>query len=174
VLLISSATRIGSESRWNRRWAPAVISGSPLCVPIRRPREWAASVRTLPASCARPATAYPFGCVLRGRIPEAVRPRFVPYPLPDAPGVVLQRLAAQPPDAPFIAVFERDDCEAAWPARRAAPDYLVHPNGASRIVRAVLSCPAPPPIDGFADVQFAIGPPRLDLDLDGIGRCFLP
>jgi hypothetical protein len=136
--------------------------------------ELAASGLDVADRCARPYTAYPFGCVLRGTIPEAARARFVPYPLPDAPGVVLQRLAAQPPDAPFIGVFERDDCEAAWPARRVSPGYLAHPNGATRIVRATFACPAPPPIDDLADVRFAAGAPRLDLDLGGIERRFLP
>src|SRR6185503_19164356 len=58
------------------------------------------------ARCARPATATPFGCVLRGEIPAADRARFVPYELPDAPGVILQLLAEQTADAPFVGVFE--------------------------------------------------------------------
>src|SRR5690242_18442817 len=66
---------------------------------VEHPEEVAARGLDFVARCARPATGYPFGCVLRGAIPDALRPRFKPYPLPDAPGVVLQILAHQPVDA---------------------------------------------------------------------------
>jgi len=117
------------------------------------------------ARCVRPARAVPFGCVLRGAIPAELRARFVPYPLPGAPGVVLMRLADQSAEAPFVAVFEVDESEARWPARRFAPDYLVHPGGATRILRATFTCPAPLALGELADVQFAPGPARLDLAL---------
>lgn len=129
------------------------------------------------ARCARPAAAYPFGCILRGTIPDHLRARFAPYRLPDAPGVVLQLLAPQPADAPFIGVFEMPDadCAARWPARRSGTStYLAHPNGATRIVRATFSCPAPPRIEGLADLRFASGEPRLDLDLGGVEVCCRP
>lgn len=127
------------------------------------------------ARCARPARACPFGCVLRGTIAEAARARFVAYPLPDAPGMVLQLLANQPPEAPFIAVFEADDLEAMWPQRRmssariAHPNgatRIAHPNGATRIVRATITAAARPALDDVADVRFAVGAPRLALELD--------
>ena len=124
--------------------------------------------------CARPYTAYPFGVVLRGTIPASERVRFVPYPLPDAPGVVLHLLAEQPSDAPFLGVFETPDREARWPARRASPAYLVHPNGATRIARATFWCPAPPPIEDLADVRFASGEARLDLDFGGFASSYAP
>jgi hypothetical protein len=124
--------------------------------------------------CARPHTAYPFGCVLRGTIPAAAGARFVPYPLPDAPGVVLHLLAAQPADAPFIAVFEVADREARWPARRAAPSDLAHANGATQIVCATFTSPAPPPFEELADLRFASGAPRLDLDLGGVQVSYPP
>jgi hypothetical protein len=124
--------------------------------------------------CARPYTAYPFGCVLRGEIPVSARARFVPYPLPDAPGVVLQLLAEQPPDAPFVGVFEAADREARWPARRASPAYLVHPNGATRLACATFWCPARPPIEDLADVRFASGEARLDLDFGSIEASYAP
>jgi hypothetical protein len=114
--------------------------------------------------CARPATAVPFGVVLRGAIAEGERARFVPYELPDAPGVVLQLWAQQSPEAPFVAVFEVADCEARWPSRHIGPELAPHPNGATRIVRATLSAPVVPPI-AAADVRFVSGAPRLELDL---------
>jgi hypothetical protein len=124
--------------------------------------------------CTRPYTAQPFGCVLRGTMPAALRARFVPYELPDSPGTVLQLLAEQPAAAPFLAVFETDDREAMWASRRAAAPYLIHPNGARRIVHATFTCPAPPPIDELPDLRFASGAPRLDLDLDGLRRSYTP
>lgn len=124
--------------------------------------------------CARPHTAYPFGCVLRGTISASQRARFVPYELPDAPGVVLQLLASQPVNAPFIAAFEVEDCAARWPARRAEPAYLTHANGATRIVRATFACSMPAPFEELADLRFVSGEPRLDLDLGGIEVSYLP
>jgi hypothetical protein len=117
--------------------------------------------------CARPAAAYPFGLVLRGTIPAAERARFVSYPLPDAPGMTLQVLATQPAAAAFVAVFEATDVEAMWPARRmsSSSSYLVHPDGATRILRATFSGSAPVLAD-LDEVRFAPGLPRLDLDLD--------
>ncbi len=123
--------------------------------------------------CARPYTAYPFGCVLRGTIPAPDRARFVPYELPDAPGVVLQLLATQPADAPFLAVFEVAAGKDRWPAHRTSPVYLTHPNGATRIVRATFTCPGPPPFHELDDLRFVSGEPRLDLDLGGIERSYL-
>lgn len=124
--------------------------------------------------CARPVAGYPFGCVLRGTIPASQRARFVPYELPDAPAVFLHMLAAQPVNAPFIAVFEGEDREARWPARRAGPAYLTHANGATRIVRATFACPMPPPMEELADLRFVSGAPRLDLDLGGTEVSYLP
>jgi Glyoxalase-like domain len=118
------------------------------------------------ARCARPTAACPFGCVLRGTIPDAARGRFVAYPLPDAPGMVLQLLAAQPPEAPFVAVFEATELEAMWPQRRMPSARITHPNGATRILRATITAAARPALDDLADVQFAIGAPRLALELD--------
>jgi hypothetical protein len=141
---------------------------------VEHPDEVVAQGLDFIGRCARPATAYPFGCVLRGTIPPAESARFVPYQLPDAPGVVLQRLAAQPPDAPFIAIFEMTDREAAWPAPRVAPGYLAHPNGATRIVRATFTCSVPPPLADLADVRFASGEPCLDLDLGSVAVTYLP
>jgi hypothetical protein len=141
---------------------------------IEHPDQVAARGLDFLGRCARPATACPFGCVLRGSIPAPLRARFVPYPLPDAPGFVLQLLAEQPADAPFIAVFEMTDCEASWPLRRGGGHYLVHPNGAARLVRATLTAPAPAPIEGIADVAFAIGAPRLELDFGDFATAFVP
>jgi hypothetical protein len=118
------------------------------------------------ARCARPARACPFGCVLRGTIAEPARARFVAYPLPDAPGMVLQLLANQPPEAPFIAVFEVGDLEAMWPQRRMPSARIAHPNGATRIVRATITALARPALDDLTDVRFAVGAPRLALELD--------
>lgn len=124
--------------------------------------------------CARPYAAYPFGCILRGTIPAALRARLVRYELPDAPGVVLHMLAAQPLDAPYIAIFDVADREARWPERHFAPEYLTHANGATRIVRATFSCPAPPPFEELDDLRFVSGPPRLALDLGGVEWSCLP
>jgi|GEM_PF-6400392 len=118
------------------------------------------------ARCARPATACPFGCVLRGTIPDAARAAFRAYPLPDAPGVVLQLLADQPPEAPFVAVFEAVDLEAMWPQRRMPGARIAHPNGATRILGATITAAARPALDDLADVRFAIGAPGLALALD--------
>ncbi|MEO7729533.1 MAG: VOC family protein [Kofleriaceae bacterium] len=118
------------------------------------------------ARCARPATACPFGCVLRGTIPDAARRKLVAYPLPDAPGMVLQILAAQPPEAPFVAVFEAVDLEAMWPRRRMPSAAIAHPGGATRILGATITAAARPALDDLADLRFAIGAPRLALELD--------
>jgi len=118
------------------------------------------------ARCARPAMACPFGCVLRGTLPDAVRPRFAPYALPDAPGVVLQLLAGQPPEAPFVAVFEAVDLEAMWPPRRMPSARIAHPGGATRMLGATITAAARPALDDLADLRFAIGAPRLALALD--------
>jgi hypothetical protein len=122
--------------------------------------------------CARPATACPFGCVLRGVIPAELRARFVRYELPDAPGVALQMLADQRPHAPFLAVFEHAD--GARPAWRIAPEYLAHANGAKRIVRALFTVPEPPPCPELAALEFRVGAPSLELDLGGIVVTFRP
>jgi hypothetical protein len=124
--------------------------------------------------CVRPCMGYPFGLVLRGTIPASERARFVPYPLPDAPGMVLQLLAEQRPDVPFLAVFDTADREARWPARRASPAYLVHPNGATRIARAIFWCSAPPPFEDLPDVRFASGEVRLDVDFGSIEASYAP
>src|SRR5262249_46173878 len=89
---------------------------------IAHPDEVTARGLDFVARCARPATAVPFGCVLRGAIPASARALFRPYELPDAPGFVLQLLAHQPLDAPFVAVFELD--LAARRAHRTDPQYL--------------------------------------------------
>jgi hypothetical protein len=136
-------------------------------------REVAARGLDFVARCARPATAVPFGCVLRGVIAAAERARFVPYELPDAPGVVLQLWAQQSAEAPFVAVFEVADREARWPSRHVGPELAVHPNGATRIVRATLSAPVVPPIE-VADVRFVVGPPRLELELGGVEVAYGP
>jgi hypothetical protein len=124
--------------------------------------------------CVRPSMAYPFGLVLRGTIPPSERARFVPYPLPDAPGMVLQFLAEQRPDAPFLAVFDTADREARWPARLVSPAHLAHPNGATRIARATFWCPAPPPFEDLPDVRFASGEVRLDVDFGSLEASYLP
>jgi hypothetical protein len=126
------------------------------------------------ARCARPATATPFGCVLRGEIAAADRARFAPYELPDAPGVILQILAEQTAGAPFVAVFEVADREARWPLRQFGPDLPGHPCGATRIVRAKITAPELPPITDVADVSFALGEPRLHLDLGTTATTRLP
>jgi hypothetical protein len=140
---------------------------------IEKAEEVAARGLDFAGRCARPATAVPFGCVLRGAIAEAERALFVPYELPDAPGVVLQLWAQQTADAPFVAVFEVADCAARWPSRHVGPALAAHPNGATRIVRATLSAPVVPPI-AAADVRFVAGPPRLELDLGGVEVAYVP
>jgi hypothetical protein len=115
----------------------------------------------------------PFGVVLRGAISEGERALFVPYELPDAPGVVLQLWAQQSAEAPFVAVFEVDDCETRWPSRHVGPELVPHPNGATRVVRATLSAPVVPPM-AVADDRFVAGAPRLDLDLGGVEIAYLP
>jgi hypothetical protein len=126
------------------------------------------------ARCARPATAVPFGCVLRGEIPAAARARFVAYALPGAPGVELMLVADQRPDAPFLAVFETLDREGKWPARRIAPAYLAHACGATRVVRATFTSPRVPELAEVVDVRFEPGPPRLELELGGIVQSYAP
>ena len=92
----------------------------------------------------------------------------------DAPGVMLQLLAVQPPDAPFIAIFDIADLKARRPERFVSPAFLAHANGATRIVRATFMCPGPPPFDELDDLRFGRGEPRLDLDLGGTERSFVP
>ena len=132
---------------------------------VEHPDEVAARGLDFVARCARPATATPFGCVLRGQIPERDRALFVPCELPDAPGVVLHLLAAQTPGAPFVAVFVVDDCEARWPSRHVGSDLPLHPCGATQLVRVKIAAPELPPISQVADVAFALGAPRLHLDM---------
>jgi hypothetical protein len=134
---------------------------------IEHPDQVAARGLDFAGRCARPAMACPFGCVLRGVIPPDLRARFAPYGLPDAPGVVLQLLADQRPDAPFIGVFESDDGQVARPARRIAPEYLVHSNGATGIARATFTATGPAPLPELDALRFRAGPPRLDLELGG-------
>jgi hypothetical protein len=140
---------------------------------IEKPDEVAARGLDFVARCARPATATPFGCVLRGAIGHAERALFVPYELPDAPGMVLHLLADQPADAPFVAVFDVADCAARWPSRHVGPEDVAHPNGATRIVRATFTAPRVPPVEA-ADVRFLSGPPRLELDLGGVELSYAP
>jgi hypothetical protein len=141
---------------------------------VENPDEVAARGLDFLARCARPATATPFGCVLRGEIAAADRARFTPYELPDAPGVILHILAEQTTAAPFIAVFEVADREARWPLRHFGPDLPSHPCGATQIVRAKIAAPELPPITGVADVSFAVGEPRLHLDLGTTATTRLP
>jgi hypothetical protein len=86
--------------------------------------------------------------------------------------MVLQLLADQPPAAPFIAVFETPDPGAMWQTRRPAPEYLTHPNGATRIVRAMFRGPATAPLEDLPEVGFAAGDPRLELDLGGVAWAY--
>jgi hypothetical protein len=140
---------------------------------IEKPDEVVARGLDFVGRCARPATATPFGCVLRGAIAETDRALFVQYELPDAPGVVLHLLANQSADAPFVAVFEVADCAARWPSRHVGPESAPHPNGATRIVRATFTALAVPPIEA-ADVRFVSGAPRLVLDLGGVEVAYVP
>lgn len=129
---------------------------------IEHPDEVIARGLDFVARCARPA-ACPFGCVLRGALPEALRAQFTPYPLPDAPGLVLQLLAPQPADAPFLAVFE------AVTAGRIAAG--THPNGATRITRVTFTAPTRPAVAdalGVPGLEFSVGPARLVLELGDV------
>src|SRR4029078_5522384 len=128
---------------------------------IEKPEEVAARGLDFAGRCTRPASAVPFGCVLRGAIAEGARAGFGACELPDAPGVVLQLWAQQSADAPFVAVFEVEDCGARLRSRHVGPALAAHPNGAVRIVRATLTAPVVPPI-AVADVRFVAGPPRLE------------
>jgi hypothetical protein len=114
--------------------------------------------------CARPATAVPFGLVLRGKL--ASHDGFTPYELPDAPGIFLMTLSPQPADAPFVAVFELDGL--ANRLRGAA----AHPCGATRIERVVFTTPVAPALPEIAGVSFEVGAPRLALELGGCTRQF--
>ncbi len=60
---------------------------------IEHPDEVAARGLDFALRCAREPAAVPFGCVLRGAIPDRARDAFVPYQLPDAPQITLQLLA---------------------------------------------------------------------------------
>jgi hypothetical protein len=131
---------------------------------IEHPDEVVARGLDFISRCARPASAVPFGLVLRGKLP---RPDgFTSYELPDAPGIFLQLLSPQPADAPFVAVFELDGL--ANRLRGAA----AHPCGATRIERALFTAPVAPALPEVAGVSFAIGAPRLELDLGGCTRQF--
>lgn len=129
---------------------------------IEHPDEVVARGLDFVARCARPA-ACPFGCVLRGQMPEALRPHFRPYELPDAPGLVLQLLEPQPEDAPFVAVFE------AATAGRITPG--AHPNGAARITRVTFAAPVRPAVAdalGVPELRFTVGAPRLAIELGDV------
>lgn len=134
---------------------------------IEHPGEVLARGLDFVARCARPASACPFGLVVRGAIPPEHRARFAPYELPDAPGVVLQLLTSQPVAAPFLAVFETADLAAMWPGRRVAPGYLEHPCGAMYIRHATFTArePLPFPVSGVTCVA---GEPRLELELGAL------
>lgn len=131
---------------------------------IEKPEEVVQHGLDFIARCARPATACPFGCVLRGTISDAQRGLFRPYPLPDAPQFVLQLLADQPTDAPFLAVFETTDLAGAWPARRGIAGPTTHANGATSIERATFTAGATLPFE-LPELHFERGPARLDLQL---------
>lgn len=130
---------------------------------IEHPDEVVARGLDFVARCARPATACPFGCVLRGAVPDALRPQLRPYPLPDAPGMVLQLLDPQPAGAPFLAVFE-----AATANRLTAG---THPSGATRITRATFRAPERPALAdalGVPALDFTRGAPQLALELGDV------
>jgi hypothetical protein len=116
--------------------------------------------------CAGAPGACRVGVVLRGRLPDDVRDRVVPYELPDAPGVWLQ-LVAGPVAAPFVAVFETDDLAAMHPARRIDASFLEHPCSATGIERVAISAAGRPAIDdvALAGVTFTVGAPAVELDL---------
>ncbi len=124
--------------------------------------------------CAREAGACPFGVVLRGRIPESARGRFVDYVVPGGgPSLLLLRAALERPELPFVAVGEAadEDLPARWPAHRFDPAFLHHPGGARGIRRATLHSRALPDLGALRprDVAFAPGPPGLRLEVDGVG-----
>ena len=140
---------------------------------VEHPEEVAARGLDFVARCARPTTASPFGCVLRGALPPALRPHFAPYPLPDAPGVVLQLLSPQPLEAPFVAVFDTGTPGGSRPAHAVAPAHLRHDNGATHIVRATFTAPVAFALAGplaalVPELRFATGAPRLELDLGAL------
>lgn len=141
---------------------------------IERPEEVRARGLDFIGRCARPNVAYPFGCVLRGDIPTFLRERLLRYEMPGAPGFVLQLLADQAADAPFVAIVETADPSARWPIRRAAPRDLAHPSGVTSLTRVTFSCPSLPRLPEIADVRFVIGEPALRLELGSVERSFIP
>lgn len=83
--------------------------------------------------CAR--TAYPFGIVLRGTVPEG---RFRRYTVPGGPTLAVHE---GDPDMPFLAVAELSDAQLTSLAHRPGPP---HPGGATGIVAARLTGAVPP------------------------------
>ncbi|MCE0765470.1 VOC family protein [Pseudonocardia kujensis] len=83
--------------------------------------------------CAR--TAYPFGIVLRGTVPEGP---FRRYTVPDGPTLAVHE---GDPGMPFLAVAELSDAQLAGLSHPATPP---HPNGAGGIVAARMTGAVPP------------------------------
>jgi hypothetical protein len=107
------------------------------------------------ARCAH--TAYPFGIVLRGTVPEG---RFRRYTVPNGPTLAVHE---GEPDMPFLAIAELSDATLSGLVHRPVPP---HPHGASGIVAArmtgaVAQGPRLPSLSLTPD-----GPPSLRLLLD--------
>lgn len=116
------------------------------------------------ARCAS-GTACPFGAVLRGRVSDDARARFVPYQVPGGgPALLLLAAARDDPDQPFVAVRESGD-----PPSH-PDDLLRHPCGARGIRRVTYRSRTVPDLGSSTprDVAFETGQTRLRLEVDGL------